>query len=200
MDAETVAHAFEPFFTTKEPGKGTGLGLATVYGIVTQSGGLVQMRSDVGRGTTMTVALPSVQAPPTPVPADEHAARGGASGTVLLVEDDAAVRRLAQSALEGQGWRVLAAARGEEALRLAEGHAGEIDLLLTDSVMPGLTGAETAARVRQQRPRIRVLYMSGYAAELMERGGAGRDPVLSKPFTPRELVRAVQRRLEQPDA
>jgi CheY-like chemotaxis protein len=118
---------------------------------------------------------------------------------VLLVEDDIAVRRLAHSALESQGWTVLAAARGEEALRLAESHRGVIDVLLTDSVMPGLTGRETAEHVRRVRPAIRVLYISGYAPD-----GAGRsaddphgDPVLGKPFTPSELVRAVQGRLDR---
>ncbi|MGH7607168.1 MAG: PAS domain S-box protein, partial [Gemmatimonadales bacterium] len=162
MEPAVRAHLFEPFFTTKEVGKGTGLGLATVYGIVKQSGGYIAVQTERGRGTTFQVYLPrlaSVEGRPAPLP-PKTAARG--SETVLVVEDEPAVLTLSRRALEAQGYVVLAAADGTAALRIVERHGGRIDLLLTDVVMPGLSGRELADQLAVRRPGMRVLYMSGY--------------------------------------
>ncbi|MGH7265758.1 MAG: ATP-binding protein [Candidatus Rokuibacteriota bacterium] len=195
IDAETKLHLFEPFFTTKAPGKGTGLGLATVYGIVQQSGGHIAVASDPGRGATFRIYLPRVQvavAAPRPEPARVEPARG--SETVLLVEDEEAVRRLAGEILLGRGYAVLEARHPGEALLLGERHPGPIHLLLTDVVMPQMGGRELAERLRTARAELRVIYMSGYTAdaavlrEVSETGGT----LLAKPFTPDDLVARVR--------
>jgi signal transduction histidine kinase/CheY-like chemotaxis protein len=185
MDEETLKHAFEPFFTTKEPGKGTGLGLATVYGVVEQSGGRVAVASEQGRGTTFMIALPAAPAAAVqPVEAPEETVPAG-GGTVLLVEDDAVVRRFVREALELHGYAVTEAADASVALELAEQR--HFDLVLTDIVMPEMNGRQLAERVSQVRPQARILLTSGYP----------RDPVdveaefLQKPYTVDELVRKV---------
>jgi PAS domain S-box-containing protein len=197
MSAEVKAHLFEPFFTTKEVGKGTGLGLATVYGIVHQSGGFIAVDSEPGQGTRFRILLPRAEAPaPESAPAALEPAAAG-SGTVLLVEDEAGVRHLARDVLRRYGYRVLEAGEGGEALSLAAAHEGAIDLLLTDVVMPGMSGAELAERFRALRPEARVLYASGYADDaVISHGVTGGVPFLQKPFEPDELVRRVRELLE----
>ena len=198
MDEEHLAHVFEPFFTTKEVGKGTGLGLSTVHGIVTQSGGSVSVRSEVGVGTTFTVYLP--RATKEGVPAVEEAVEPevvAGSETILLVEDDESVRLLIRRTLEKSGFQVLEAESGERAIRVSEEYDGTIDLLLTDVVMPKMSGWKVAERVRGQRAGIEVLYMSGYSEAAIKRRddyepGAA---LITKIFTPSELVRAINSQL-----
>ncbi len=195
MDPETQAHLFEPFFTTKEKGKGTGLGLATVYGIVKQSGGFIWVYSELGVGTTFKIYLPRVEAavdpasgraPPAPV------ARG--SETVLVAEDEAPVRAVARHALERYGYRVLEAASAEAALDVAQRYSGPIHVLLTDVIMPGLSGRDLATRLAALRPETRVIYMSGYTDDAITRHGV-LEPgfvFVQKPFTPDALARTVR--------
>jgi PAS domain S-box-containing protein len=195
MDAETRLHLFEPFFTTKAPGKGTGLGLATVYGIVQQSGGHVAVESEPGRGATFRIYLPRVEVAveaPRPEPARIEPARG--SETVLLVEDEEAVRRLAGEVLRTRGYAVLEARHPGEALLLGERHPGPIQLLVTDVVMPQMGGRELAERLRTARPELRVIYMSGYTGDvavLREVAETG-ERLLAKPFRPDDLVARVR--------
>jgi two-component system, cell cycle sensor histidine kinase and response regulator CckA len=196
MDAETQAHIFEPFFTTKEPGKGTGLGLSTVYGIVAQSGGAVTVESAVGRGTTFHVILPGLdQAAHVAAPAlSPIAARGRGTETVLLVEDEPGVRSLSKLALESAGYTVLAAASPEEAIRMANGHAGAIDLILTDVIMPLMNGRDLAEWLLVRHPGAKILFMSGYTDDtLLPHGVAvGEIAFMHKPFTPTTLLQRVR--------
>lgn len=195
MDRETITHIFEPFFTTKELGKGTGLGLATVYGIVKQSGGYIGVDSHLGRGACFQVFLPRVAEPVTRVseilaPAPETKS----SETILLAEDSDPLRRLAKSLLEGHGFEVLAAQTGEEALGLAKEHTGRIHLLLTDVVMPGINGRVLAERLLATRPGTRILYMSGYTDSFIAGHGVldqGTN-LLYKPFTEEKLIERVR--------
>ena len=193
MTPEVRANAFEPFFTTKGVGKGTGLGLAMVHGAMKQIGGHVGVESELGVGTTFTLYFPSVSepspaAPPTPPPA---APRG--TETVLLVEDEDPVRMVARYTLERQGYRVIEATGGREAIRLAEDHEEAIDLLLTDVVMPEVGGREVAESLRG-RPGLRVLFMSGHTDDAVLQHGVvdGRDEYLQKPFTPNQLATKVR--------
>lgn len=199
MDAETQAHIFEPFFTTKEKGKGTGLGLATVYGVVKQSGGFIWVYSELGKGTTFKVYLPRVDeasAPTTPAAAPSQMLRG--TETVLLTEDERDVRDVAREFLESAGYKVLQAPSGEDALALAEEHAGTIDLLVTDMVMPGMSGQELARQLRRERQDLRVLYMSGYSEHATkEAAWSEGSAVLAKPFSRSALLRTAREVLQK---
>jgi PAS domain S-box-containing protein len=200
MDEETQAHLFEPFYTTKEQGKGTGLGLATVYGIVKQSGGYVWVYSELGRGTTFKVYLPRVDEPPDAVVRRSTLPAARGDETVLLAEDDAPVREALAQALEQKGYRLLRASDGQMALDLARGHPARIALLVTDLVMPGMTGRELALALLAERPDVRVIYMSGYADEavvrhrVLERG----LNYLQKPFAVEDLARKAREVLDAP--
>jgi len=192
MDKATRAHVFEPFFTTKERGKGTGLGLATIYGVVRQSGGHIWLYSEPGQGTTFKVYFPLVRDELSEPEASQPDVAGG-SETILLVEDEDAVRDLARTILMRKGYRVLAAADPREALRIVETHTGTIDVLVSDVVMPILSGPEMARRIQESRPNIKTLFLSGYTEELINSEGrlSGMDAFLSKPFTAEALARKV---------
>jgi PAS domain S-box-containing protein len=196
MDAATCARLFEPFFTTKGPGKGTGLGLATVYGIIKQSGGYIDVDSAPGRGSAFTVYLPRAEAAaPAPPPEADRPPLESLRGveTVLLVEDEEAVRDLACEVLQQAGYTVLGARHGGEALLLSDRHPGPIHLLLTDVVMPELGGRELARRLTVARPELRVALMSGYSDETLEAHGVlGAPGFLRKPITPEALLRSVR--------
>ena len=197
IDAATQARMFEPFFTTKEPGRGTGLGLSTVQGIVAQSGGSVWVYSEVGLGSTFKVYLKAL---PDGAPGDEAANVPaaledlGGTETILLVEDDEALRGLTSAILRERGYEVLVAESGADALLVAERHPGPIDLLLTDVVMPRMSGSELAARLAPLRPGIRVLYVSGYTDDAVVRHGILSSDVafLQKPMTAELLARKVR--------
>jgi PAS domain S-box-containing protein len=197
MDGATKARIFEPFFTTKEPGKGTGLGLATVHGIVTQSEGHIEVSSAVGQGTTFRIYFPRLAGPAAGGPAPLPALVAGGSETILLVEDDEQVRSLARQVLEQKGYRIVDARTPGEALARAGG-AERIDLLVTDVIMPEMTGPVLARRLRESHPETRVLYVSGYAADAIGRPRAG-DPrlaLLQKPFTVNTLAAKVREVLD----
>lgn len=193
MDEATRQRIFEPFFTTKALGQGTGLGLSTVYGIVTQTGGYITVHSEPGRGTTFRLYFPSVAEPaadPKPAPAQT---RPGGTETILIVEDEAAVRRLVHRILSGAGYTVRVAENHSEALSVVEESAGAVDLLLTDVVMPGLSGPDLADELRGQQPGLKVLYMSGYTEKLSVAEGA---PFIGKPFSTEGLTRKVREVLD----
>jgi nitrogen-specific signal transduction histidine kinase/ActR/RegA family two-component response regulator len=210
MDEETRSRLFEPFFTTKEQGKGTGLGLSTVYGTVRQSGGHIAVESAPGRGSTFTVCLPRVAAAapppePRPVPAGpaprtraETRLTPGRGETVLLVEDAQRVRAVVREILEMSGYVVLEARHGAEALEVSRAHPGVIHLLVTDVVMPQMSGRELAQRLATLRPELKVLYMSGYTDDAIVRHGvlAAGIAFLSKPFTPDALALKVREVLD----
>jgi two-component system cell cycle sensor histidine kinase/response regulator CckA len=199
MDAETQAHIFEPFFTTKEQGKGTGLGLATVYGVVKQSGGFIWVYSELGKGTSFKIYLPRVDQPVEKIGSTQstsEAPRG--TGTILLTEDEQDVREVAREFLESGGYKVIEARDGKEALQLVEKHQGTIDLLVTDMVMPGMTGQELGGLLRQKHGGLRVLYMSGYSERAAAETVQGNESIrlLTKPFSRWALLRAVHELLQ----
>ncbi len=190
IDSETLPRIFDPFFTTKPVGQGTGLGLSTVYGIVRQSGGQIEVESEPGKGSAFLLYLPRAEPEPTPqVPAGPPAVIH-ASETVLLVEDDANVRNLLAATLRERGYRVIEAASGKEALYLVEEHQGPVHVMVTDVVMPHMGGVELADRISPMHPETRVLLMSGYADRLIECKGG--QSFLQKPFTPETLLERVQ--------
>jgi len=194
MDAETQAHIFEPFFTTKEKGKGTGLGLAMVYGIVKQSGGFIWVYSEVDKGTSFKIYLPRLDQAEDRI----GLTRGSTevpmgSETVLLTEDEQDVREIAREFLESGGYQVIEAKDGAEAIRLAARHRGKIQLLVTDMVMPGMTGQELAVQLQSEHPGLCVVFMSGYS-EHAATEMANADPsvrLLTKPFSRGAMLRAV---------
>jgi two-component system cell cycle sensor histidine kinase/response regulator CckA len=200
MGKEVQERVFEPFFTTKEQGKGTGLGLSTVYGIVKQSGGYIDVESEPGQGTTFRVLLPRVEAPVEQRVARDTAGPVSGSETVLVVEDEAAVRVLIRRVLSRNGYHVLEAESGPAALRVLQRHGEPVDLLLTDVVMPGMSGRELADQLTAARPELHVLYMSGYTDEAIVHHGV-LDPgvaFLEKPFTPDVLLRRLREVLGTP--
>jgi len=195
MDKETQARIFEPFFTTKEKGKGTGLGLSTVYGIIKQSGGYILAESEAGQGTIFRIFLPRVEGTAEPRdPVRISKSQAGGSETVLLVEDEESVRQLVRETLDAKGYKVLEANNGEAALALAAQHSGPIHMLVTDVVMPGMSGRELSSQLSGSRPQIKVLYLSGYTEDAIVHEGvldAG-TAFLQKPFTLQTLSRKVR--------
>jgi two-component system, cell cycle sensor histidine kinase and response regulator CckA len=198
IDEATRARIFEPFFTTKEAGKGTGLGLSTAYGIVTQSGGVIVVNSEVGNGTIFRVLLPRVDATSTAsgrFALDEDAGPRG-SETVLLVEDDGDVREFVGDVLRAHGYDVLAAVDGPQALSVIEQHGGPIHLVVTDVIMPRMMGSEVAARITALRPSIKVLYISGYPGDAIVKQGVPEQAFVQKPFGVSALARRVRALLD----
>jgi two-component system cell cycle sensor histidine kinase/response regulator CckA len=200
MDQATQAHIFEPFFTTKEQGKGTGLGLATVYGIVQQSGGIIEFDSKIGEGTGFSLYFPAVEAAVAvlaPTHGLEKAPRG--TETLLVVEDELAVRQLFTTVLRRLGYAVQEASSGTEALRLFTEHVSSIHMIVTDVIMPGMSGGELAQRVRAVRPAMRILFVSGYTDDKVVRRGVlhGEEDFLQKPFTPMVLAQRVRAALDR---
>jgi CheY-like chemotaxis protein len=198
MNSQTAAQIFEPFFTTKEPGKGTGLGLSTVYGIVKQSRGHITVYSELGVGTSFKVYLPAIERPATAPQSQPDAILPKGHGTVLLAEDEAALRTLAAETLKRLGYHVLPAGNGLEALVAADQHSGKIDIVVTDIVMPRMGGPELVEKLRRKRPEVHVIYMSGYTeAAVLENENIGKDAVLlNKPFSTETLVRKMREILE----
>ena len=194
MDAAVRQQIFEPFFTTKELGRGTGLGLSTVYGIIRQSGGWIEVSSEVGVGSSFVVYLPRIDACPVPEKRRDAALAEGGGETILVVEDQEAVRSFATTTLEAYGYHVIAAVDGEEAFAVAEAHPERIDLLLVDVVLPGINGRELAERLRALRPDLKVLFVSGYPADVIAQRGVLERGVafLRKPFTPDQLAAKVR--------
>jgi len=199
MEPEVQAHIFEPYFTTKPTGKGTGLGLSTVYGIVQQAGGHVSFSSERGMGTTFRVLLPRVDSPEAPVAAAEFpGSEYSGAETVLLAEDEPAVCDLVRAILTSRGYTVLSARLPQEAETISQTHAGKIDLLLTDVIMPGMSGAELSKRIASKNPGMKVLFMSGYIDDSVVRQGIQQSEAsfLQKPFTPLSLARKVREVLD----
>ena len=201
MSPETLQKIFEPFFTTKPLGVGTGLGLATVYGIVQQSGGFIRVESQPGEGTTFRLYFPRIWADPEAVsvrPSSSTALRG--TETVLVVEDQDDVRKLALGILRKNGYRLLSASNGADALKLAESFAEPIALLVTDVIMPGMTGRELASRLLLARPAMKVLYISGYTADVIAHEGVLASGVsyLAKPFAPADFAAKIREVLGNP--
>ncbi len=194
MDKETQSRIFEPFFTTKEKGKGTGLGLSTVYGIVKQSGGYVIVHSELRQGTSFHIYLPQVEGTTEKHAAPVAGATAGGTETILLVEDEESVRQLVRDTLQARGYKVVEAENGEAGLAAAAGHAGKIDLVITDVVMPGLGGREMVQHISTARPEAKVLYLSGYTEDAILSDGTIQSGTafLQKPFTLQNLSRKVR--------
>ena len=198
MDAVTRARIFEPFYTTKPAGQGSGLGLATVYGIVKQSGGYIWVYSEPGQGTSFRIYLPEFVGPAAELPPVTARPSPGGAETILIVEDEVSVRRMAARALSSQGYTIVEAENGAEALEVLARTEGPVDLVLTDVVMPVLNGRELGERLAVERPELRVLYMSGYTDDDVVRRGLLRpeSPFLQKPFMPADLSRKVREVLD----
>jgi CheY-like chemotaxis protein len=200
MDEDTKSRIFEPFFTTKDVGKGTGLGLSTIYGIVRQSGGHIWVYSEVGRGTTFKIYFPRVEGPPEEFETlGQRAALARGTETVLLVEDEAEVRKLVREILEMNGYKVLEVDRGSKAIEIGERCEEPIHLMITDVVMPGMSGRELAQRLAPVRPQMRVLYMSGYTENAIVHHGVLDEETafIQKPFTPAALALKVRQVLDK---
>jgi PAS domain S-box-containing protein len=200
MTPEVRAHLFEPFFTTKPAAKGTGLGMSVVYGIVKQCGGDIEVESELGVGTTLRICLPAVNEAAIAVSEAPQPAEAGARGeSILVVEDDERVRRMVVSALDRAGYRVVEAADGTEAIRLLDSGGSNIDLVLSDVVMPGMGGREVAEHIRARRPGLKILFMSGYTEDTVLLAGVLRAdvPFLHKPFTPQELLTKIRQVLRE---
>jgi CheY-like chemotaxis protein len=200
MDGATVAHIFEPFFTTKERGKGTGLGLATVYGMVRQAGGDVQVTSQPGNGSTFHLYFPTVMEPATETPPQPSPAPGPGFETVLVVEDEAAVREFTAKVLRQLGYRVLTASGGDEAIRTSDAHSAEIAALVTDVIMPGMSGRQVADELLRRRPGIKVLFLSGYTGDMIAEHNVHETGVdfLAKPFRLEDLAIRLREILDRP--
>lgn len=194
MDELTLSHIFEPFFTTKPPGQGTGLGLSAVFGIIKQSNGSILVRSEPGMGTTIRMYLPRIEEKSLPaVKRQDEVVSVGASETILIAEDDDAVRGLVVTILESAGYQVLQAADARQALQLFDAHADSIDMLLTDCIMPGMSGIDLVLNLRSRQPQLKVLLMSGYALDLIARQSALEwGVILNKPFTRSSLLERVR--------
>jgi CheY-like chemotaxis protein len=199
MDTGTISHIFEPFFTTKPMGKGTGLGLATVYGIVKQSGGSIQVASEVDRGTEFRVYFPAAEGrmskPKDPIAGTKVV---GGSETILIVEDEPRLRELTRMFLEGYGYKVMEASAADQAIRAAESFTGTIDLLLTDVIMPGMSGRQLAEEILKQRPKTKIMYMTGYTDDMVVQHKVLEPGVqlLQKPFNRTELALKVRSTLD----
>jgi CheY-like chemotaxis protein len=198
MTEEVMERLFEPFFTTKAQGEGTGLGLATVHGVVAQAGGTVTVESEPGKGSAFTIHLPVMPHGDTmPTVVSHESDTAGGTATVLLVEDDPMVRRQARRTLADRGYTVLEAGEGTEALALVDAYAGPIDLLVTDVVMPGMSAGTLVASLRARYPALAILYTSGYAADQVSPEVAGEREFLAKPFLPDAFARKVRQLLEE---
>ncbi len=200
MDHKVMQRLFEPFFTTKEVGKGTGLGLATIYGMVKQHQGWIEVQSELGAGSTFKVFLPvATESRPAPAaPATEPKPVPGGEETILVVEDETGLLELVRNVLQGYRYRVLVASSGAEALRIWDEHNGQVDLLLTDMIMPGgMTGNDLAAKLRKQKPGLKVIYTSGYSSELTGKdSSANNTAFLAKPYLPLQLAQTVRKCLD----
>jgi CheY-like chemotaxis protein len=198
MDAATKSHLFEPFFTTKDKGKGTGLGLSIVYGIVSQNGGAIRLYSEPGKGTTFKIYLPMVEAEPEVAPATMPSVVNSGTETILLVEDEDAVRSLVREMLNSQGYNILEAASPSEAMSMASECREPIHLLLTDVVMPGMRGPDLAKALILSRPNMRVLFMSGYSdGSFLSYGELGNSAAyIQKPFAAAALAKTIREMLE----
>jgi CheY-like chemotaxis protein len=202
MDTATLQHIFEPFFSTKEVGKGTGLGLAVVYGIVKQHEGFITVYSEVGQGSTFRVYLPLTSETRQEVTEEAQQPAVGGTETILLAEDNDLVRELVTSVLTEAGYRVIQAADGAEAVRRFREHAGTIQLLLLDLIMPGMNGKEAQDAIRALQPDIRTIFSSGYAADIVQQKASldDRSHLIIKPVSPQELLKKVRSVLDDSPA
>jgi CheY-like chemotaxis protein len=200
MDQETQSSIFEPFFSTKEMGKGTGLGLATIYGVVKQNNGFISVNSEIGKGTTFRIFLPQHMAKAASGPEQQHDQTPEVGGeTILLVEDEPAILKMTTIMLEMMGYAVIAAATPGEAIRLARDHQGRIDLLMTDVVMPEMNGRDLARNLMSTYPDIRRLFMSGYTADVIAHHGVLDEGVhfIQKPFTMKNVATKLKKALDK---
>jgi len=203
IEPGTLPHIFEPFFTTKPVGRGTGLGLATVYGIIKQHQGWAEVESEVGRGTTFKVFLPREDGAAATVEETSPETICGGTETILVVEDEPPVRELVCRILKERGYRVLQAATGAEALKVWDDHKNQIELLLTDIVMPdGMTGRDLAEKVQEEKPELKAIFTSGYSADIVGKDFIIQEGLnfLQKPYVPQKLIRVVRKCLDEKPA